>query len=1118
MNKRLVKVVSFALLTLLILGESSQLVLAVTEEAVSSTAATEEVASSESTVDSAKAVNESSSVESTTQSSVAATTDTTTEKKSKKEKADTDKIKPQAANDPVTIPDPALYKWIRETLNGPTYNQNIPDGTPITEAQMEMLTSLTRGSVVADYTPISNLTGIEYAVNLKELNFVGLNSISGRFDDQFTALPANFKNLTKLKKLVFYRGELSDINALKDHPVLEEFSAVENRLTSLEGLTGCKELQKITLNGSDNDSYRQQGEIKNFKGLESATKLKEVHFRKYDEQKTATTVGNSEPSYVGLGLQSLEGLNCASTLEILDLKGHPGLHTLAGLENYTSLTELTVTGASNYNGRQLNYTNPGGIKDLDFDPAIHTETYLARGLRGPNAIDALSNCTALKKVQLDNQAIEDLSSLAGKTLIEELDLSCNLITTLQPLLTTDKIVKLDVSNNLLTNLSGINNTNTLKELDCSMQNAGAQYMSVPSTGDWYLRGLLDDITAINPTSLGKLSCYSNRLESLDSLKGAAVLNELQAYDNRLSDIKGDLAGCVSLDTVNLGNNSFVNFKDIGLEASEGSLKKLYIERQGIYRKVLTSFSNTDTILEDLEGLEKFTVMEYLNLDCNQIKDSEMVHIPKCIKTLTAFSNELQDKAFQSFNPTDFTRLEAIRAPYNHISDITPLEQFSGIEVYVASQTINVPKHGGTLTKKAAPDVGFEVDVLKSDNGTGLIYNNFSGWGSTTPTVKPGTSILTVDDPNYDLSDRTPNAKFAYAGNTSGFTSFDFNGEIYFKADYENATTAEVKLVPTDINGTEISEIPQGGLIYWRATVNSENTHYLVKPDIRHHLQYTEHDILDPYVEPTDSLASEYVQGARVEINGTYVPTPTGIWEQLDALHNMINKTNVAEITIVTKVRDNATPGTTANLYFNVRGKNFKLAGDTKTVKIKASAPEELNLTVPKRFDFGKKNEASKLEKTYGLDTKTHSNDEQTDGFKIRVTDSMRNANRVDWEVVGKLSDLTASNGAALKNASVSPKLSLKDIALFEITGVGGTETATAITHGTAGKPTWNQNIDLTAGGPSVTLSEADKADGEGVWDYQIPFDKVKLEVPSNVNNQAGYTFNGKITWTLDDTL
>ncbi|MFQ7236444.1 MAG: WxL domain-containing protein, partial [Enterococcus hulanensis] len=91
-------------------------------------------------------------------------------------------------------------------------------------------------------------------------------------------------------------------------------------------------------------------------------------------------------------------------------------------------------------------------------------------------------------------------------------------------------------------------------------------------------------------------------------------------------------------------------------------------------------------------------------------------------------------------------------------------------------------------------------------------------------------------------------------------------------------------------------------------------------------------------------------------------------------------------------------------------------------------------------------------------------------------------------------------------------------ALFEITGVGGTETATAITHGTAGKPTWNQNIDLTAGGPSVTLSEADKADGEGVWDYQIPFDKVKLEVPSNVNNQAGYTFNGKITWTLNDTL
>lgn len=1116
MNKRLVKVVSFALLTLLILGESSQLVLAVTEEAVSSTAATEEVASSESTVDSAKAVNESSSVESTTQSSVAATTDTTTEKKSKKEKADTDKIKPQAANDPVTIPDPALYKWIREVLNGPTYNQNIPDGTPITEAQMEILVKLERVYKSESYAPISDLTGLEYAVNLQELNFAG----DVTDDDQFTALPANFNKLTKLKKLIFYWGNLSDIDALKNHPALEEFSAVQNRLTSLEGLTGCKELRKITLDGSANHTYQQNGGIQNFKGLESATKLTELHFKKYDEQNTATTVGNAEPSYVGLGLQSLEGLNCANTLEILDLEGHPGLHTLDGLENYTNLRQLSVIGAANYNGRDAYYTNPGGVQEKDFDPAIHTETYIARGLRGPNAIDALSNCTALEIVELNNQAIEDISSLAGKPSIKELRLSSNLITTLQPLLTTDKIVHLNVANNLLTNLSGIENTSTLKYLDCSKQNAGARQMPIGSSGvsQWNLRGLLDDITAINPQSLETFYCYSNRLENIDSLKGAADLKYLYAYNNRLSDIKGDLAGCVSLDTVYLSNNSFVNFKDMGLEASEGSLRELYIKEQGLHSSTFPIQVNTSTLLENLDGLKKFTVMEILDMDTNKIKDSEMVHIPTCIKDLHVGYNELEDKAFEAFNPSQFTRLSKIQASSNHISDITPLESFPGIEVSLSSQSIGVPKNGGTLTNRTTPVPGFEVDVLKSDNGQGLSFGKFSGWGSTTPTVKPGTNILTVDDPNYDLEQRSPTANFAYTGNTTGFRKFQFDGKIYFEVDYGIKTSAKLKLVPTDFDGNIITEIEPGGIIYWRAEVNGAGSQHLLKPEFNYNFQYTYHDFLDPYINDLDPQKDEYHTGVRAEVDGTHIPTTSGLWGNETVLDNQINDTKIAKITAITKVMDNAPIGNDVNLYFHVKGKNFDAVSDVQKVKVKAGAPEELNLTVPKRFDFGKRNEASKLEKTYGLDTKAHSNDEQTGGFKIRVTDSMRNANRVDWEVVGKLSDLTASNGAALKNASVSPKLSLKDIALFEITGVGGTETATAITHGTAGKPTWNRNIDLTAGGPSVTLSEADKADGEGVWDYQIPFDKVKLEVPSNVNNQAGYTFNGKITWTLDDTL
>ena len=1119
MNKRLTKVFSFSVIVLLALGEGVQLANAVTEETTPSTTTSGEVApaletadSSEKTVTSSSEAAKEEATSSSAEVTDESTTETSEEKETKKEKA----IKPKAANDPVTIPDPVLYQVIRETLNkswGP--NLGIGDGTSITEAQMEMLTTLSRSSTSFERDPIGNLEGIQYATNLKELDLVG------KTNDTFSSLPTGFSKLNKLEKLKFSPGALRDIDELENHPTLKVFSAVENNLNSLEGLSGCKELEVVNVSGSQNSGYAQNRDLQNFKGLEKSTKLREIYFNKYDEQRSATKVGNPEPSYVGYGLQSLEGLNCAGSLETLELTGHPGLHTLDGLENYTQLKTLKATGSTNFNGRDTYYEEPGGVSEKYFDPAVHTPTYHQRGLRGSGAIDALSTCTALETVDISRQAIVDLTPLAGKTSIKTLNISYNLIETLQPLVTTNKLVKLLAAHNLLTNLSGLENTSTLEELDVASQCAGArQFKPASSAGinEVVIRGILDDISQLNVTSLVTFYCSDNRLEDLGSLKTASKLIKLIALNNRLSDIKGDLSGCSSLEFANFNNNHFVNFKDIGLEGAKDSLTELYMNEQGLHAWNFATYQNDTTLLVDLDGLKNFTIIKLISMETNKIKDSEMKHIPECIADLRIGYNELQDKAFSTFTQAAYPRLTKIYASNNHISDITPLEKFTTLtKIELPSQLISVPEQGGKVTKKTSP-VGFEVDVLKSDCGIGLSFDRHSGWSTTTPTVKPGTNILDVDDPNYDLEGRSPSSNFTYTGN-SALSNLNFYGKIFFDADYDIATEAKVELVPTDISGNEITEIAQGGIIYWRAKVKSKDAKYLMKPDFKHHLQYSPHALLDPYVESFDSKASEYVKGARVEVDGTYVATPSGIWSQVDALHNLINDSKVANITVVTKVNDTATPGETANLYFNVQGKNFKLVGDTKKVTIKASIPEELNLSAPERFDFGKKNEASKKAQNYGLDTKSHTATEQTDGFKVRVTDTMQATNRVDWKVVGQLSDLTNSKGNVLKNASASPKLSISDISLAKITiGAGGVETPQTITHGAAGAPTWQQAIDLTAGGSSVTLSEAPKADGAGIWDYQIPFDKVKLNVPSNVNDQAGYTFNGKLTWTLDDTL
>ncbi|MGL9727700.1 WxL domain-containing protein [Enterococcus sp. DIV0756] len=1119
MNKRLTKVASFALLVLLTLGEGSQFVYAVTEESTSSTVANEKVLPAKDTVDSAeKTVDSSSEVikEETSSSSEEKTTESSTEQSEEKKKEKSKATR--AADTPVNIPDNNLYQMLREVLNrSPGYDQNISDGTPITEAQMEMLTQFNRTALYSslDSAVISNLEGLQYATNLE--SFV----LDGKYvQDTFTSLPAGFSNLKKLKILRFSKGVLKNIDELKDHPTLSTFSAEQNDLDSLKGLSGCTELEYLNVNGSDNHTYRQNANIQSFEGLEQSTKLKEIHFSKYDESQgnSLAKVSQPEASYVGFGLQTLNGLNCKDTLEILDLKGHPGLHSLSGLENYNKLTQLSVIGAPNYNGRDSYYSNPGGIDAISFDPAIHTPTYHKRGLRGPNAIDALSSCDSLETVNLSRHAIEDISPLAGKPTISNLNISVNLIETLQPLATTNNLVKLYTEHNLLQNLKGLDGMSVLEHLNASSQNAGAYNMILASGQQniyYTLKGLLDDVTALNSTSLKVLDVSDNRLEDLSSLKNANNLTTLSASNNSFSDIKGDLAGCSSLSVVNFNNNRFVNFEDTGLEDAKDSLKELYMRAQGLRSNSAGNTTSEGALLENLEGLKNFTIIETIEMVSNQIKDSEMKHIPDCIISLNVSHNELQDEAFSSFSPTTHTRLKEIYGGYNAISDIRPLEAFTTLSrVYIPSQRIDVPEDGGVLTKKTSP-IGFEVDVLKSEEGVGFSYNPRSGWNGTTPTIQAGSYIIDVEDPDYKLDGRNPTMEFSFTGNNK-INGLTYDGRIVFGVDYGIKTSAKLNFVPTDIEGNPIDEIEPGGIVYWRAVFEGAEDQVLIKPEFKHDLQNTSHGIMSSYTLAEDTQASEYTNGVRVDVNGSLVSTPSGFWQQADVLNNRVNNVNKANITIVTKVDDDAEIGKTANFRIQVDGVNFSRLILTKFVWIKSGAPQELKLSVPDRFDFGKANEATKKDKTYTPAAKSYTSQEQTDGFNVRVTDSRKTTNRTDWEVVAQLSDLTNSKSTALKAGSVAPKLALRDIDLYKIDP--GTGAGIQIAHGSTGNPTWDRDVLLTAGGPSVKVTGADSANGEGVWDYRIPFNKVELNIPSNVNDQAGYTFKGKLTWTLDNTL
>lgn len=138
-------------------------------------------------------------------------------------------INVQAADETqeVNIPNEYLKKLINVTLNK-------EETSPVTKQEMESLTELNTqdipliDSTVKTHTHgISDLTGLEYAVNLEKL-YLQMNEIS-----DLTPI----SGLTKLKELNLHRNELVDISPLSKLKNLEELDIYNNKIQDISPLS-----------------------------------------------------------------------------------------------------------------------------------------------------------------------------------------------------------------------------------------------------------------------------------------------------------------------------------------------------------------------------------------------------------------------------------------------------------------------------------------------------------------------------------------------------------------------------------------------------------------------------------------------------------------------------------------------------------------------------------------------------------------------------------------------------------------------------------------------------------------------------------------------------------------
>jgi len=251
---------------------------------------------------------------------------------------------------PVTFADFYLEQAVRNTLG-------IPGGQPITRADMTRLTSLDAGT-----RSIRNLSGLEYAINLQELD-LRWNQISDI---------SPLANLTKLQILYLNTNQISDISPLANLTNLQVLALNDNQISNISPLAKLTNLQWLNF-------YNNR--ISDISPLANLTNLQELYL---DHNQ----------------ISDISPLANLTNLQVLYLSENQ-ISDISPLAKLTNLQWLNF-----YNNRISDISplaNLTNLQDLYLD---HNRI---------SDISPLANLTNLQWLYLDHNQISDISPLVSNT-------------------------------------------------------------------------------------------------------------------------------------------------------------------------------------------------------------------------------------------------------------------------------------------------------------------------------------------------------------------------------------------------------------------------------------------------------------------------------------------------------------------------------------------------------------------------------------------------------------------------------------------------------------------------------------------------------------------------------
>ncbi len=590
-----------------------------------------------------------------------------------------------------TINDDNLRRLLEVALGGH------PPGATITQLELARMS----GHFAATYREISDVTGMEHAVNLRELYLA---------DNEIADL-APLSSLTVLTSLDLGGNAIADVAPLRGMTALTSLKLADNDIADVAPLRGLTSLTSLDISNND---------VRDVAGLQRLTALRSLNLANNAVVDVAALRGFTRLTLLDLasnevsdlaplsGLAALTSLSLANN-RVANVAPLGGLRTLASL----TLSNNKITNVAPLRNlvelRSLQLAN-NTITDMEPLAGLTAVARLNVANNEVATLPALDRLTALTVLSLDGNQIVDVTPLASLTWLPELHLSNNKIENVSALGGMAGLSLLDLAGNAITDIEPLGGLTGLQSLYLANNNIA----DVASVSRLTELGVLDlagnEIADLAPFDslmlydLHELHLSNNRITDLTPLRSIPVLASLYVANNKVADV-APLARQIHLRSLDLSNNRIADVSALG----------------GLTGLSLLDLA--DNAITDIEPLGNLTDLESLCLANNGIADLAPVAWLSELRLLDLADNEITDisplmeKPFpQAFRQESVVDLRGNPLAAASVEALVPrLRQLQGVAVLAGRQVPLFPAAADPTERE-----GF-VRVLNRSDAAGDVH-------------------------------------------------------------------------------------------------------------------------------------------------------------------------------------------------------------------------------------------------------------------------------------------------------------------------------------------------------------------------------------------------------------